>query len=117
MANLVVALPTWSDIGRHPQLKMSAMKAEVEIIFQRKEMAKRFQRLPHILDHARLKCGTANLVRDSKLKMSATKPEVISGLENRPGSWDFGRTSELQCLTLARTGRADFGCVDAEEGA
>jgi hypothetical protein len=33
---------------------MSAMKPEVEITFKRKEMAKRFQRLPHILDHVRL---------------------------------------------------------------
>ena len=30
------------DIGRHPALKMSAMKPEVEIHFGRKEMAQRF---------------------------------------------------------------------------
>ena len=36
------------DIDRHPERKMAAIKPEVEITVERKEMAMRFQRLtPH----------------------------------------------------------------------
>jgi ABC-type thiamine transport system ATPase subunit len=40
-------LPTWSEIGGHPELKMAAMKTqEVKIIFEPKELAKCLDRLP-----------------------------------------------------------------------
>jgi len=38
-------------------------KPEVEITFERKEMATRFQRLPHIFDHARLRYATDDMTR------------------------------------------------------
>ncbi len=41
-----IALSTGHDIGRHPELHMSATKPDAEITVERKELAKRFQRLP-----------------------------------------------------------------------
>jgi hypothetical protein len=41
-----MASPTWLDINRHPKLKMAATKPEVEITFERKELAKRFPSAP-----------------------------------------------------------------------
>jgi hypothetical protein len=55
MLDLDMALPTLFDIDRHPEPKMAVIKPEVEITFERKEMVMRFQRLPHICDHARLR--------------------------------------------------------------
>ncbi len=43
--------------------KMAATKPELEITFERQVMAPRFQRLPHIVDHARLHYVTANIAR------------------------------------------------------
>ena len=40
-----MALPTWLDIGSHSELKMAAVKPEVEITFERKELAKRYSHI------------------------------------------------------------------------
>ena len=54
-----------ADTVRHrptPETQMSATKPEVETgsgnNFERKQIAKRFQRLPHIFDHVRLRYDT-----------------------------------------------------------
>ena len=54
-------LTTRPDVGRHRELECRRRKPEVEITFERKVMATRFQRLPHIFDHARLRHGTADV--------------------------------------------------------
>ena len=80
-----MALRILYDTDRHPECKMAAIKPEVEITFERKEMAMRFQRLPHIFDHARLRYDTADTARrwpTSETHMSATKPEVETGSGN-----------------------------------
>ena len=82
--DLDMALRTLFDIDRHPECKMAAIKPEVEITFERKQMAKRFQRLPHIFDHDQLRNGTANPARYRPTpEMSATKPEVETTVERR----------------------------------
>ena len=76
MPDLDMALPTLSDVVRLPKCKMAVSKPEVEITFERTGMATRFQWLPHIFDHARLRFGNADIVRLfqlPKLKMTATK--------------------------------------------
>ncbi len=63
MPHLDTALATLSDIDRHPEHKTAAIKPEVEITFEREQMTKRFQRLPHIFDHVRHRYGIADMVR------------------------------------------------------
>ena len=62
MPDLDMALPTRPEVGLHPERKMSIKnrkwKPEVEINFERNELAMRFQRLPHIFDPAQLRHGT-----------------------------------------------------------
>jgi len=62
-----MTLPAWPDDGRHRKLKCRPRnrkwKPEVKITFERKQMAKRFQRLPHIFDHARLRYWTTDTAR------------------------------------------------------
>ena len=48
-----MALATLRDIGRHMEFKMAATKPEVEIAFERKELAERCQRLSSLF---RLHC-------------------------------------------------------------
>ena len=81
MPDLDMTLPTWPDVGRHRKLicrpQNRKWKPEVEITFERKEMAMRFQRLPHILDHARLRCDIAETARcwpTPETHVSTTKP-------------------------------------------
>jgi len=62
-------LRTQSEIGRHPELQMSVTKPEVKITFERKELLKRFQRLPHIFDHVLPEYDTADIGRPRKPKI------------------------------------------------
>ena len=55
-------LVTLLDIVQHQKNKMANYKPEVEITFEQKQMAKRFQRLPHIFDHVRPEYDTADIV-------------------------------------------------------
>ncbi len=89
MPDLALALPTRPDIGQHQKVnsrpRNRKWKPEVEITFEWKQMAKRFQRLPHIFDHARLRFGTDDMARHrptSESQMSVTKPEVETGSGN-----------------------------------
>ncbi len=87
MPDLDMALPTWPDIYGHRKPKMSATKPEMETgsgnNYERKELAMRFQRLPHIFDHARVRNGTADIARHQTPEVSATEPEVETRSENR----------------------------------
>jgi hypothetical protein len=64
MPDLDMALLILADIGRYPELNMSATKPEVEITFERKEMTTRFQwRSLTFFDLARLVHDTANAIQ------------------------------------------------------
>jgi len=62
--SLNMALPTRSDIGSSDAGHETGSgnrkwKPEVEMTFERKQMAMRFQRLPHIFDHVQSEYDTA----------------------------------------------------------
>ena len=57
MVDLTMTMSTSPDVG-DDRFKMAATKPELEITFERKEISMRFQRLPHIFDHARLGLDT-----------------------------------------------------------
>jgi hypothetical protein len=56
-------LPTLLDIDLQPKIKIAGCKPEIEITFERKEIATWFQRIPHIFDPARLEYNTADIAR------------------------------------------------------
>jgi len=61
------------------EFKMADCKPEVEITFEYKEMAKRFQRLPHIFYHPQLDMALPTrfyISRHQEPKMSAMKLEL-----------------------------------------
>jgi len=60
MPDSAVAMLTLSDVGLLPECKMSAAKPEVEITFERYDIAMRFQRLPQIFDHSLIVCDIAD---------------------------------------------------------
>ena len=63
MPDLNMSLRTLPDIVPLPKFKMAAIKSEVEITFERREMAPRFQLLPPIFDLARLEYDTIDIAR------------------------------------------------------
>jgi len=68
----------WSSNGR--------LETGSEITFERKEVATRFQRLPHIFDHARLRYATGDMAdvgRHRKRKWRRHKPEVEITFERK----------------------------------
>ncbi len=77
-----MALLTGPDIGRHPELHMSAAKPEVEITFKRKSWRSDSNGYPHIFGYSGLRNGTADIAQHRKLEMSAKEPEVKTGSEN-----------------------------------
>ncbi len=56
-------MPTLPDICRLRKFKMADCEPEVEITLERKEIATRFQRLPHIFDHTRHACSNTDTAR------------------------------------------------------
>ena len=51
MAESLELVPTLSDVGRQPEIAMSAYKPEVVITQERYEISARFQRILDIFDH------------------------------------------------------------------
>ena len=71
MPDLNMSLRTLPGIVPLPKLKMVAIKPEVEITFERREMAPRFQLLSLIFDLARLEYDIVDIVR-----LCLTLPDV-----------------------------------------
>ena len=56
-------VPTFSDVGRQPDIAMAAYKPEEVITQERIEIATKFQTLSHIFGHARLIRTGPDIVR------------------------------------------------------
>jgi len=82
MPDLDMALPTQPDVADTGNSYVGHETGSGNN-FERKQMAKRFQRLPHIFDHARPKYDTADFARHRRhrqlkcrLRNRKWKPEV-----------------------------------------
>jgi len=111
-----VALATSVYIGLHPKRKMS-IKPEMEIIFERKVVAKRFQRYPHF-PASRLRYGTADMTwhrprsgTQMWIKNRTWKPDLeitLTGKSRRSDCNGYPTFSTMTNLDMALPTTADI---------
>ena len=109
MAESLELVPTLSDVGRQPEIAMSAYKPEVVITQERHEISARFQRILFIFDHAQHIEAIANIVRYRptsdrlpEIALAANKPVFLAAIAISGCRLDVGRHTTMFEIAPAR---------------